>query len=82
MAIEPIEDDPSIRVDSPPPLELSPAQLVEHEARFAFIDRIHARLGDVPESEVLEDIAEAIAAVRAARHDRDGRPAPTTPAPG
>jgi len=82
MAIEPIEDDPPVRVDSPQPLELSPAQLAEREARFAFIDQIHARLGDVPESEVLEDIAEAIAAVRAARHDRDDRLAPTTPAPG
>ena len=64
MAPEPSEDSSPSDVTA----SLSPDQLhAEQEARFAVIDRFHARARDVPEAEVLEDIAIAIAAVRAAR---------------
>ncbi len=36
-------------------------------ARFAILDRLRERLPDVPEGEVLADVAEAIEAVRNAR---------------
>ncbi len=39
--------------------------IAEREARFQVLDRIRGRLPDVPLHEVEEDIAEAIAAVRA-----------------
>jgi hypothetical protein len=64
MAIEPIEDSSPSDVTALPSLDQLHA---EREARFAVIDRFHARARDVPEAEVLEDIAIAIAAVRAAR---------------
>lgn len=49
------------------PVDLYERLIAEREARFAIIDRIHNRVPDLPEAEVDEDVAEAIAAVRAAR---------------
>ena len=82
MVLESLEDNLPDRLDPPQAHELSPAELAEREARFAVVDRLHARLANVPESEILEDIAVAIAAVRAARREADGPPAPPASAPG
>jgi hypothetical protein len=81
MALEPFEGNSAGDTDPSQAHDLSPAELAEREARFAVVDRLHARLADVPEAEVLEDIAAAIAAVRAARREADSTPAPPSPAP-
>ena len=47
------------------PVELFERLLAEREARFAVIDRIRERLPDVSEDEVFQDVAEALAAIRA-----------------
>ena len=39
--------------------------IAEREARFQVLDRIRSRLPEIPEEEVEQDVAEAIAAVRA-----------------
>ena len=49
------------------PIDLYKQFIADREARFEVIDRIHSRLPDRPEAEVEQDIAEAIAAVRAER---------------
>lgn len=41
--------------------------VAEREARFAALDRLREKLPDIPEDEVLADVAEAIEAVRNAR---------------
>jgi hypothetical protein len=38
--------------------------IAERESRFQVIDRIKSRLPDVPEEEVLHDVAEALSATR------------------
>lgn len=49
------------------PIDLYEQFMAEHEARFEVIDRIRNGLPDWSEAEVEQDIAEAIAAVRAER---------------
>jgi len=49
------------------PIDLYERLMAEREARFAVVDRLQAKGAKFPEEEVLNDIAEAIAAVRAAR---------------
>lgn len=49
------------------PIELYEQLVAEREARFSVIDRIKDTVPDLPEEEVLEDVAAALAAVRAAR---------------
>lgn len=49
------------------PVELYEQLVSEREARFEVIDRIRAKTPDVPEAEVFEDVAEAIAAIRSER---------------
>lgn len=49
------------------PVETYERLVAEREARFAVLERIRARLPEVPEEEVERDVAEAVAAVRAAR---------------
>ena len=48
------------------PMALYERLIAEREARFQVLDRIRARLPEVPPEEVERDVAEAIAAVRAA----------------
>ncbi len=48
------------------PVALYERLIAEREARFQVLDRIRARLPEVPPEEVERDVAEAIAAVRAA----------------
>ena len=48
------------------PLEMYERLIAGREARFQVLDRIRRRLPDVPQAEVEQDVAEAIAAVRAA----------------
>jgi prevent-host-death family protein len=47
------------------PIEVFEQLLAEREARFAVIDAIRERLPNVPEEEIFQDVAEAVAAVRA-----------------
>lgn len=49
------------------PIELYQRLMAEREARFEIIDRLREKVPAVPEEEVLQDVAEAIAAVRASR---------------
>jgi prevent-host-death family protein len=53
------------------PVEMYERLVSEREARFTVLDRIRSRLPDVPLEQVEADVAEAIAAVRAA--DAEGR---------
>ncbi len=46
------------------PIDLYEQMIAEREARFQVLDRIRQRLPDVPEDEVAQDVAAAIAAVR------------------
>ncbi|MDA0243880.1 MAG: hypothetical protein OT477_10730 [Chloroflexi bacterium] len=46
------------------PLSLYEQLIPERETHFQVLDRIQQHLPDVPEEEVVEDVAEAIAAVR------------------
>ena len=48
------------------PLEMYERLIAEREARFQVLDRIRSRLPEVPQQEVEQDVAEAIAALRAA----------------
>jgi len=48
------------------PIELYERLIAEREARFAIIDRLRAKTAGTPVEEVLDDVAEAIAAIRAA----------------
>lgn len=48
------------------PLELYNRMVAERDARLAVLDRIRGRLPEVPLQEVEQDVAAAIAAVRAA----------------
>lgn len=48
------------------PIELYERLIAEREARFAVIDRLRAKMTSVPAEEVLGDVVEAIAAIRAA----------------
>jgi len=48
------------------PVEMYRQTIAEREARFQVLDRIRSRLPDVPLEQVEQDVAEAIAAVRAA----------------
>lgn len=48
------------------PLEDYQRLIAEREARFEVLDEIRRRLPDLPVEEVEQDVAEAIAAVRAA----------------
>jgi len=47
------------------PLKVYEHVIAEREARFEVLDRIRSRLPNVSASEVEQDVAEAIAAVRA-----------------
>lgn len=47
------------------PIELYENLIAEREARFAVVDRVRDKTPDFPETEVAQDVAEAIAAVRA-----------------
>jgi prevent-host-death family protein len=49
------------------PIELYQQLIAEREARFQIVDRIKNRLPDLPEDEVMQDVAEAVAAVRKQR---------------
>lgn len=49
------------------PIELYELLVAEREARFQVLDRLRERAPDVPEEEVLDDVAEAVAAIRATR---------------
>jgi len=48
------------------PVAMYEQLIAEREARFQVLDRIRGRLPDVPAEEVEQDVAEAVAAVRAA----------------
>ncbi len=48
------------------PVEMYERLVAEREARFLVLERIRARLPEVPPEEVEQDVAEAVAAVRAA----------------
>lgn len=48
------------------PMEMYERLVAEREARFEVLDRVRERLPEVPAPEVERDVAEAIAAVRAA----------------
>jgi prevent-host-death family protein len=54
------------------PVQMYERLVAEREARFAVLDRIRSRVPDIPVEQVETDVAEAIAAVRAA--DAQGRP--------
>ena len=47
------------------PVEMFERLMAEREARFAIIDSIRERLPDITEDEVFQDVAEALAAIRA-----------------
>ena len=47
------------------PVEMYQQVIAEREARFQVLDRIRSRSPDIPVEEVAQDVAEAIAAVRA-----------------
>jgi prevent-host-death family protein len=49
------------------PLTMYERLVAEREARFQVLDRLRERLPDVDEQEVAEDVADALAAVRAER---------------
>ena len=51
------------------PVEMFERLLAEREARFGVIDSIRERAPDVTENDVLEDVAEALAAIRANTSD-------------
>jgi prevent-host-death family protein len=48
------------------PVEMYQQLIAEREARFDVLDQVRSRLPDVPSEEVERDVAEAVAAVRAA----------------
>lgn len=48
------------------PLDLYNRMVAERDARLAVLDRIRSRLPEVPEAEVEQDVAAAVAAARAA----------------
>jgi prevent-host-death family protein len=52
------------------PVEMYQQFVAEREARFQVLDHIRGRLPDVPPEEVEQDVAEAVAAVRAAHTPR------------
>lgn len=58
-------DKPMVAVIS---IDLNERLMSEREVRFAVVDRLQAKGARFPEEEFLNDIAEANAAVRAARH--------------
>ncbi len=47
------------------PIELYLRLIAEREARFAVIERLRDKAAGVPAEEVLSDVAEAVAAIRA-----------------
>lgn len=47
------------------PVDLFERLMAEREARFGIIDSIRERTPDIPEDEVLQDVAKALAAIRA-----------------
>jgi prevent-host-death family protein len=49
------------------PVELFEKLIAERDTRFAILDRLREKLPIVPEEEVAEDVAAAIAAVRSHR---------------
>jgi prevent-host-death family protein len=49
------------------PIQLYEQLLAEREERFTVIDRIREKAPDVPEEEVVDDVAAPLAAIRAAR---------------
>lgn len=49
------------------PVELYERLMAEREARFAIIDKLRAKLPELAEEEVAEDVAAAVAAVRSGR---------------
>lgn len=53
------------------PVEMYQQLIAERETRFQVLDRIRHRLPSATEDEVERDVAEAIAAVRAAHAERD-----------
>ena len=48
------------------PVAMYDQWVAEREARFHVLDRVRGRLPDMPAEEVEQDVAEAVAAVRAA----------------
>lgn len=59
------------------PVETCERLVAEREARFAVLERIRARPPEVSPEEVERDVAEAVAAVRAARGPLDCLPGST-----
>lgn len=49
------------------PIELYESMIAERKARFEVVDRLREKAPTVSEDEVMDDVAEAIAAIRAAR---------------
>jgi prevent-host-death family protein len=50
------------------PIDVYEQMIAEREALFQVVDRLKERVPDLPEEEVIEDVSEAIAAVRASRN--------------
>jgi prevent-host-death family protein len=50
------------------PIDVYEQMIAEHEALFQVVDRLKERVPDLPEEEVIEDVSEAVAAVRASRN--------------
>ena len=46
------------------PVEMYERMMAERAARFQVLDRVRARMLDVPEEDVVQDVAEALAAAR------------------
>lgn len=47
------------------PVEMYQRLIAEREARFQVLDRIRSAMPEVPQEEIEQDVAEAVAAVRA-----------------
>jgi prevent-host-death family protein len=50
------------------PIDVYEQMIAEREALFQVVDRLKERVPDLPEEEVIEDVSEAVAAVRASRN--------------
>lgn len=50
------------------PIDVYEQMIAEREALFQVVDRLKERVPDLPEKEVIEDVSEAVAAVRASRN--------------
>jgi prevent-host-death family protein len=50
------------------PIDVYEQMIAEREALFQVVDRLKEHVPDLPEEEVIEDVSEAVAAVRASRN--------------